>query len=80
MLFDIGEQFYSSFRHVVSHSVDSRQEDYSSGTVTKSLVQIFSGNPSTSTGTFIHLMLWDARYLKPAMLFILLQTTDMFPS
>lgn len=48
--------------------------------MTKSTVQIFSGNPSTSTRTFIHLMLWDVRYLKTVVLFVLLHTTEMFPS
>lgn len=54
---------------VASLPVESRQKDDSSGTVTKSTVQI-SVNPSTSNRILMHLMLWVGRHLKTAVLFI----------
>lgn len=54
---------------VASLSVESRQEDDSSGTVPKSTVQI-SVYPSTSNRTLMHLILWDGRHIKTAVLFI----------
>lgn len=59
---------YLPLFEVVSLSVESTQKDDSGGTVTKSTVQI-SVNPSTSKRTLMHLILWDGRHLKTAVLF-----------